>query len=190
MKLFNILLHFIITFLLITTIHSDSTTDSESAEELIQSIQTALKELKVDVNTQKTINKEQFRYIFKRVLGQDNDQDAEEVLEKMTNSFMENSPEEIYLHNITDYFDADKILKSFTGILSELNVNLKDLNLEELLGSDNSQGNDEDSDFSKEMYNLIKGELDKKNSASNEEKQNEEKQNEENQNEEKQNEDL
>ena len=181
MKLFNILFHLIIACLIFTVIHCEeptSSADENPEEELAKSIQTALNNLKIDLNTQKVITKEQFRSVFKEVMGQNGDPETDKVVEKMANSFFVDVPEEIHLHNITDYFDTGKIFKAFTGILGDLGVSLDEIN--NAFGMANEQENNED-DFSKEIYDLIKNEVndlkntndEQKDSTSNDDKKNE-----------------
>ena len=160
MKLFNILLYLTIACLLLTVIHCEEPTtsaDEEPDEELEVVVQRALKHYNIDSTNQKVITKEQFRPVFQEVMGKNGDPETDKMVDKMTNSFFEDLSEEIHLHNITDYFDSGKILKAFSGILTDLGINPEDVSkaMAEMSGEGN---NEDDFDLAKELGSLFQNE--------------------------------
>lgn len=130
----------------------------DDTEEFEKNIRNALNDLNISISDHSTISKEMFRSVFKKVMGSENNDEDDKILEKMTNIFMKDIPEEIHLHNISEYFDSGKILKAFTGILGDLNLNLSDISFENLFG--NNIESEEDREEYKEVYDFIKSGID------------------------------
>ena len=111
----------------------DNMTEEEYEKKFNEDIQEILKEMKLD--DKETITKKQFEILFKKVMTKDeSDEDTEEseqILSGITEKLMETIPDTVYVKNITQYFNSQKLAEIFSDLLSDLGADFDLLGMNE-----------------------------------------------------------
>lgn len=111
----------------------DNMTEEEYEKKFNEDIQEILKEMKLD--DKETITKNQFEILFKKVMTKDeSDEDTEEseqILSGITEKLMDTIPDTVYVKNITQYFNSQKLAEIFSDLLSDLGADFDLLGMNE-----------------------------------------------------------
>ena len=111
----------------------DNMTEEEYEKQFNEDIQAILKEMKLD--DKETMTKKQFETLFKKVMTKDDpDEDTEEseqILAGITEKLMVTIPDTVYVKNITQYFNSQKLAEIFSDLLGELGADFDLLGMNE-----------------------------------------------------------
>ena len=111
----------------------DSMTEEEYEKQFNEDIQAILKEMKLD--DKETMTKKQFETLFKKVMTKDDpDEDTEEseqILAGITEKLMVTIPDTVYVKNITQYFNSQKLAEIFSDLLGDLGADFDLLGMNE-----------------------------------------------------------
>lgn len=111
----------------------DNMTEEEYEKQFNEDIQAILKEMKLD--DKETMTKKQFETLFKKVMTKDDpDEDTEEseqILAGITEKLMVTIPDTVYVKNITQYFNSQKLAEIFSDLLGDLGADFDLLGMNE-----------------------------------------------------------
>ena len=111
----------------------DNMTEEEYEKQFNEDIQAILKEMKLD--DKETNTKKQFETLFKKVMTKDDpDEDTEEseqILAGITEKLMVTIPDTVYVKNITQYFNSQKLAEIFSDLLGDLGADFDLLGMNE-----------------------------------------------------------
>ena len=111
----------------------DNMTEEEYEKQFNEDIQAILKEMKLD--DKETMTKKQFETLFKKVMTKDDpDEDTEEseqILTGITEKLMVTIPDTVYVKNITQYFNSQKLAEIFSDLLGDLGADFDLLGMNE-----------------------------------------------------------
>ena len=111
----------------------DNMTEEEYEKQFNEYIQAILKEMKLD--DKETMTKKQFETLFKKVMTKDDpDEDTEEseqILTGITEKLMVTIPDTVYVKNITQYFNSQKLAEIFSDLLGDLGADFDLLGMNE-----------------------------------------------------------
>lgn len=111
----------------------DNMTEEEYEKQFNEDIQAILKEMKLD--DKETMTKKQFETFFKKVMTKDDpDEDTEEseqILAGITEKLMVTIPDTVYVKNITQYFNSQKLAEIFSDLLGDLGADFDLLGMNE-----------------------------------------------------------
>ena len=92
--------------------------------------------------------KDEFKNVFQKLLVKESEEDSleeikedDETLTALTEKIVNAMPDKIYIHNVTSYFNSDKMV----SVLMEL---LGQFNLDDVLGNKNDNDNDDNNNES------------------------------------------
>ena len=111
----------------------DNMTEEEYEKQFNEDIQAILKEMKLD--DKETMTKKQFETLVKKVMTKDDpDEDTEEseqILTGITEKLMVTIPDTVYVKNITQYFNSQKLAEIFSDLLGDLGADFDLLGMNE-----------------------------------------------------------
>lgn len=132
----------------------DNMTDEEYEKKFNEDIQEILKEMKLD--DKETITKSQFETLFKKIMTKDDpdgeSEESEQILSGITEKLMETIPDAVFVKNITQYFNSQKIAEIFSDLLGDLGA---DFDMIGMMDQTDEKGQDDMlKDLEKDKENL------------------------------------
>ena len=111
----------------------DNMTEEEYEKQFNEDIQAILKEMKLD--DKETMTKKQFETLFKKVMTKDDPEEdkeeSEQILAGITEKLLVTIPDTVYVKNITQYFNSQKLAEIFSDLLGDLGADFDLLGMNE-----------------------------------------------------------